>query len=676
MLARIDRSFDDGAQRFMLRVATSRVTKPDFFWSPYRDFVSPLKHNATGVALTWIGALRPTLTAEARVGWSTDDLFFDRANSQVPLLAGPSGMRLPGSTLYYSYRNHTRNLESIGSIMLTKSRHALKLGGGLLERRIDGYHTTAREAQVPFTAATDLAADQPFSITLTVPRAGLTGISPSHDRNYAYRQWFGYFQGSWRAASRLNFNYGVRYENFGAPVNTGGVKDTLIALGRGNSLQERLASADGFWTPARGDQRLYDSDNLDWVGRAGFAYVLDERARTVIRGAFGLFYDRPFDNLWQTVRHNALQYGTAFLQGRSWDYLHPAQAFPGPVQEWREIFQGATLFQPGFRTPYVQSAFVSVRKTLTYNLSIELAAMNSLGRKLIATDSINRSHGGRTADKFPSISYRSNQGNSNYHSGAVVVAGRGRRHYFEVTYTWSHAIDNQSDALVGEYTDLSFTSNQPGEVRPQAAFTVQYDSRADRGNSDFDQRHSLVTVGVVELPSPRAENKAAALFRDWRISWMAAARSGSPYSVYADAQGDSVLNNRANLSDPADVNMDIPQEGGKTILNAAAFSAPANGILGNTGRNTFRGPGFWNVDLSLSRTIHLSTLGKQGRLTIRGDAFNVLNQANLGTPITSLASKNFGLALFGRRGYDIGFPAVVPFRESARAIQLLLRVEF
>jgi hypothetical protein len=676
---RIDHPLRAGADRLMLRLALSRVTKPDFSWTPYKDFVSPLNQNGENAMLSWTSAPRPRLTVEARIGWSTDDLVFDRANSQTPLISGPAGMYLPGSLLYYSYRNRSRSLETLGAIMVTRARHIWKIGGGLLDRRLDGYQTTGQEPTFPFLSATDLAADRPFSMSVTVSRLGPAETRPSFDRDYRYRQWFGYAQGSWRASSRLNVNYGVRYENFGTPINTGATKDTVVALGAGNSLQEALVSATGYYTPGPGNQRLYDPDRNDWTGRLGFAYAFDDRGQTVLRGAYGLFYDRPFDNLWQTIRHNSLQQGTVFLNGRSWDYLNPAQPLPGPLAQRREIFQGITLFQPGFRTPYVQSAFVSLRRMLTRNLSLEVSGMNSLGRKLIATDTVNRGFD-RASTDFPDISYRSNQGNSNYYGGAAVLAYRGRSSLVEVSYTLSHAIDNQSDPLAGENTDLGFAGNSSAPVLGQAAFSAQYDSRGDRGSSNFDQRHSLTAAAVVELPSPRWRGAAGAVLRDWRVSTLAAARSGSPYTVFAnsplDIENARLINNRGNLIDPAGGVSEMDYPGGRRLLNPAAFSPLAVGQRGNTGRNAFPGPGFWNVDLSLSRFLRVPWLGEQGRFVIRADAYNALNHANLGTPGALYGSSAFGIALYGRTGYDTGFPAVVPFRESARSVQFLLRVEF
>jgi hypothetical protein len=251
----------------------------------------------------------------------------------------------------------------------------------------------------------------------------------------------------------------------------------------------------------------------------------------------------------------------------------------------------------------------------------------------------------------------------------------------QATYTWSHAIDNQSDALAGEYGDLGFAGSGTISSTGQAAFSRQYDSRADRGNSSFDQRHSLVMLGVLDLPTPATGSKLGLLFRDWRASSIAAVRSGFPFTVLAnpntlDVRNPRIVNNRANVLNSTAVYTHSAAAGGEMVLTTAAFGQPRVGELGNAGRNAFRSPGFWNVDFSLSRSIKLPRLGDSATLVLRADVFNLLNHANLGVPDTQLGSRNFGLALYGRQGYSTGFPAVVPFRETARQIQLMLRLEF
>jgi hypothetical protein len=109
------------------------------------------------------------------------------------------------------------------------------------------------------------------------------------------------------------------------------------------------------------------------------------------------------------------------------------------------------------------------------------------------------------------------------------------------------------------------------------------------------------------------------------------------------------------------------------LLSAAAFAAPAFGVQGNTGRNAFAGPGFYSVDVSAARTF---VYRERWRNTLRLDAFNLLNHANLGPPNPRLGEQSFGLASFGRTGRPSVFPALTPLAETARRLQLSLRLEF
>src|SRR6185503_19528883 len=114
------------------------------------------------------------------------------------------------------------------------------------------------------------------------------------------------------------------------------------------------------------------------------------------------------------------------------------------------------------------------------------------------------------------IYYRANQGASDYAALALVARYRGRRSQFQVSYTWSHSIDNQSEPLFGDYFDLSFTKVATAPAA-RSTFVRQFDSGADRGNSDFDQRHNVVFYTLWESPSNRGSRLSRALTKDWKI---------------------------------------------------------------------------------------------------------------------------------------------------------------
>jgi hypothetical protein len=335
-----------------------------------------------------------------------------------------------------------------------------------------------------------------------------------------------------------------------------------------------------------------------------------------------------------------------------------------------------TFFQPGLRTPYVDSWFFSFEQSPTNALTIEANYTGSLGRKLLTTDTVNR-----VGNSGPGpIQYRANQGTSSYNGLNAALRYRGAWADFEAAYTWSHAIDNQSEILRGDYFNLSasrLTATQSSSGL--SAFTRQFDSSIDRGNADFDQRHNLVFFSILNLPAPAG--RGAKILRNWKFSQLAAFRSGVPYTIYAiEPNQAGILNDRANLINPTAVAVGTgPVNGGVRLVNPAAFSAPAVGTLGNTGRNAFTGPGFWNLDFSLARSFRLPFLGEGARLSIRADAFNVLNHANLNMPGTVLnVPGTFGIALYGRVSTTSasGLPTLTPATDTSRQIQLILRVQF
>jgi len=214
---------------------------------------------------------------------------------------------------------------------------------------------------------------------------------------------------------------------------------------------------------------------------------------------------------------------------------------------------------------------------------------------------------------------------------------------------------------------------------------VQFNPLADRGNSDFDQRHNLVLFSYWNLPTLFAASKTRFLLCDWTVGELAAFRSGFPYTVIGTThailgQG-LILNNRPNVINPGQAVLPnpVPVAGGVQLLNPAAFAQAAPSMLGNAGRNAFIGPGFYSVDISIARSFGLRWLGESGRLKFRADMFNVLNHANLGNPdslLTDPPSSTFGIATFGRQGRQSGFPAVSPLNETPRQIQLSLKLEF
>jgi hypothetical protein len=345
-------------------------------------------------------------------------------------------------------------------------------------------------------------------------------------------------------------------------------------------------------------------------------------------------------------------------------------------------FPDLTYLDPNLKNGRVLSYFAGIEHRFSPQFTFELNSLGSYGDRLITTDIINRDFStlnGQYNPALPEMAYRAGQGFSNYNALTSVARYQSRRGMAQLTYTWSHTIDNQSEPLQGDFFNLDFTTSAttPSGSNGRATFTEQFNPNADRGNSDFDQRQNLVLVGYWNVPGLFANSKAGYVFRDWIASGLAAFRSGFPYTVLGTSQviagQGEILENRPNLVNPAAVNTSQAVPGGVLLLNSAAFANAAPSTLGNLGRNSLTGPGFYNLDVSLARSFAVT---ESRRFTLRASAFNVLNHANLNNPDTQLGSPTFGVASYGRQGVQSGFPAVTPLNETPRQIQLSLKFVF
>ena len=347
-------------------------------------------------------------------------------------------------------------------------------------------------------------------------------------------------QDSFRVSSRLTLNYGVRYDNFGGPENTGATKDALLQLGPGGEFQCEA----GFGDAGAADfgKRNRFSAPIMAIGRAASVSpgIRSGRARPSSAADTAFFTTRRSTTFGRTSAATILRWWTIrFASRRYSNYLAPmSSVLPGYANQTPHEFSGSnfpnmTLMDPNLRNGYAQDAFLGVQQSIGENLTLEVNGTASLGRRLITTDIVNRQFTtttwGRAAERsrLPDVDWRSSQGNSDYTALSAIAKYHWRTLLFQAAYTWSHAIDDQSDPLNGDFFNLDFTADHQCEFHyPAVVFRARSSTATGTGETRTSTSGRICSCSA----SGRSDGRRL-LTRGWQVSWMAAFRSGFPYTI-------------------------------------------------------------------------------------------------------------------------------------------------
>jgi hypothetical protein len=306
--------------------------------------------------------------------------------------------------------------------------------------------------------------------------------------------------------------------------------------------------------------------------------------------------------------------------------------------------------------PYSVNWFWGIQYALPGGWVVEGNYTASRGISLWTITDRNRCDGcgtARLSPFFAVLEYHDNGADSIYHGGNFLVKRR-----------FANGIGMQAAYSFGKTIDV--ISGGTGIGGAWADVYRAYDFRAQRGLSQNDYPQRLSFSYVWELP---ALSSSPALVRGliggWQTSTVTILQSGRPYTVNITNRD---YNNDAQFNDLPDApaaqfgpftNRDFIDG---TTFKAADFPAPAAGRQGNLGRNTYRGPGFAQVDFSLIKNTTIPWFSQEGaQFQIRLETFNLFNRVNLNNFVTSLNSGTFGRSTTAR---------------EPRTIQLGLRMVF
>jgi hypothetical protein len=226
---------------------------------------------------------------------------------------------------------------------------------------------------------------------------------------------------------------------------------------------------------------------------------------------------------------------------------------------------------------------------------------------------------------------------------------------FGIAYTLSRLMSDGDESLA-----LGFTTSSP--QIPQDYLDLD----AEWSRSAFDRPHRLVLNYIWEIPFLKdAENDfARTVLGGWQIAGVTQFQSGRPFTITTgvDSNGNGGGGDRPNFGGGCELTVDPDTGDLRTFRDPGCFDVPrgTNGLpiansLGNgsIGRNTYRGPGFTNTDLSLSKRFRF---GGDHVLLLRVDALNVFNHDNVGNPVSNMSSASYGLNTndWGERTLTLG----------------------
>jgi hypothetical protein len=317
-----------------------------------------------------------------------------------------------------------------------------------------------------------------------------------------------------------------------------------------------------------------------------------------------------------------------------------------------------TVVDPELKSPYTHNWFLGVQREIMWGMVAEANYLGSAGRQLHNAYNVNRFVGDLAADgvftgfnpSFANITMVRSNSRANYHGGTVTLRRNFRQGYtVQGAYTFGKAM-NDADQAVG-------TTN----------FQDAADIGADYAIAGYDVPHKLALVGLWEMPFFKDRTGLTrTLLGGWQIAGSAIFQAGNPINVTTSA---AFPNGDFNADGTGGDRPNAPGGNVKTsgwsvdeylagIFRASDFPVPARGTNGNLVRNAYRGPGYADVSLSLSKRFQMTS---KINTEVRVDAFNALNRVNLDNPNMDLSNTNFGRSTA---------------QLNTRAIQLGARVRF
>jgi hypothetical protein len=673
------------------------------------DRISPLKtgnlsfgerwaadsqYNAQNHTLTYTKIVSDRFVNEARLAFARLDPSTAERDGLSPTLqiSGPTSFTIGSSGGVARRIEETFQFQNVSTHLV--SRHTLKFGLDLM--RIGSFNTNTANFRGVwlFPNLQDFMNNQASSLT--------QAVNNQNTYNFTQLKQAYFFQDDMKVTRNLTVNLGMRYETASVPLGFFGATDPQV--------QALLVPG-----PVK-------RDSNNWAPRVGFAYSpqfengilgkLFGSGSSSIRGGIGMSYDVLFHSLFQNSatnypRNSTQQafslaelldrYPTPLVPVMNAPTLNPLSLFTNVEEDaqhptstyWslsiqRQLNRG-DIFEVGYtgnrsyhliRQGQANPGLLTDAKAAAVIANCTAATLPACENSTDPNDPRFPVAPARLYPQFGSRIRFETSGIGEYHAGFVRFERRiGRSLQFGASYTYSANLSDSDEAIP---LDALLVGSSP--QIPQ-----DYLNRGSEwARSAFDRPHRVAAHYSYRIPwfenSPQALRHALS---GWQVSGFTEVQSGQPFTIRVGVDalgvGSSTGTARPNyneggiiLPDPVTGNyrtFSIPLDGtgivtAPHVINNAGTPVFLRNSMpqgGNLGRNTFRGPGFANTNMSLMKRF---ALPGEAQLQIRSDFINVFNHDNFPNPE---AIMNNG-ATFGKQ-------TLVPLTD-ARQVLLGAKVQF
>ncbi|HKF48929.1 MAG TPA: TonB-dependent receptor [Terracidiphilus sp.] len=574
-------------------------------------------------------------------------------------------------------------------LSMTRHRHSLRMGGEVKRHQIMVDAPFSEDGLLDIASFNDfllgMSAQQngsPDGLSNVTTSGGSSGIFRKDER---YTDFAGFIQDDFKVTPAFTVNAGLRYEVFSPPsevhgrlVNFEPTIATMDAPASG-TLSGFVVSSNfpGTVPPdvtQSGRKGLWPTRYTDVSPRLGFAYHVAEHPDIVVRGGYGIYFDRLSGGLSENlVGQQPFSLSQFFSLSQNAgatleEPFNPLLPSPSSYPIFVPRIPGGGPTVMGLSThmvdPYTHEYNLNVQWGMNRNTllevgyvgthSLHVAGCNQFNQALLASPSapVNGATANSVANVVQRVPYEGvgtgslvcqSTYDANYNGLQTSVTKRlSRGLQFLGSYTWSKSLDQTSGSSGSELFELWLVTND--QRNPRQAY----------GTTDFDRTHRGVFSFTYDLPGA---NSSVWLVRhalsNWQASGILVAQSGTPITVLdysaGAVYGNYPFENRAQLSGaPIATSGSLHSRVLGTYLNAAAFTnapeapngtSPDDTDFGNSGVGIVRGPGQRDIDFAMERSIPVT---ESQSVHLRAEFFNLTNTPNFQNPSNTLSFPGFG----------------------------------